>query len=106
MSSVLHQHIVKVVREEKERSMEEFTKALESVRRAGLDEEVNKVYLAGTAHGSGTATGDLTGTGERGEMVESFDEFDDADAANKAAVKSRKKKPGDKSGRNSGTKKR
>lgn len=39
MSSLLHQHIVKIVREEKERSPEEFEKALEFVRRVGPDEE-------------------------------------------------------------------
>lgn len=52
MSSLLHQHIVKIVREEKERSIDEFNRALEFVRAAGPDEEGNQVYFEGTVAGS------------------------------------------------------
>lgn len=39
MSSLLHQHIVKIVREEKERDAEEFAKTLEWVRSVEISEE-------------------------------------------------------------------
>lgn len=62
MSSLLHQHIVRVVREEKERNIDEFTKALEFVRSVGPDEEGNKVYASGTARMSLKATANATVT--------------------------------------------
>ncbi len=56
MSSLLHQHIVKIVREEKERNIDEFNEALEFVRRVGTDEEGNKVYGQATIQGQTSLT--------------------------------------------------
>src|SRR4051812_6098785 len=65
MSSLLHQYIVKVVREEKDRSIEQFDEALEFI-------------------------------------MQSPEELVAADATHKATTKVRKKRPGGKSGRDSG----
>lgn len=87
MSSILHQYIVKVVREEKERNVEQFNNALEFVRQVGSDEEGHE------GHGP-----------DNPQSAEASPER--FDVVRNAVREKDRRKPGSKGGRNSGTKNR